>query len=50
MELFSSSVSALEGSNTLEVLRDLADRGKLAFAGAVYDIRSGAVELLVDEE
>ncbi len=32
-----------------EVLRDLADRGKLAFAGALYDIRTGAVELLINE-
>ena len=41
---------SLEGLGESAVLRDLADRGKLAFAGAVYDIRSGAVELLVDPE
>ena len=41
---------SLEGLGESEVLRDLADRGKLAFAGAVYDIRTGAVELLRGEE
>ena len=41
------SLEALGGS---EILRDLADRGKVGFAGAVYDIRSGAVELLRNEE
>ncbi|MBQ1678290.1 MAG: carbonic anhydrase [Oscillospiraceae bacterium] len=40
---------SLEALGESEVLRDLADRGKLAFAGAVYDIRSGAVELLLPE-
>jgi carbonic anhydrase len=41
------SLEVLGGS---EILRDLADRGKLGFAGAIYNIRSGAVELLVNEE
>ena len=41
------SLEALGGS---EVLRDLADRGRLSFAGAIYDIRTGAVELLLSEE
>ncbi len=41
---------SLETLGQSEVLRDLADRGRLGFAGAVYDIRSGAVELLVDPE
>ena len=33
-----------------ESLRALAAEGKVGFAGAVYDIRSGAVELLLPEE
>ena len=41
---------SLEALGQSEVLRDLADRGMLGFAGAIYDIRSGAVELLVNEE
>ena len=41
---------SLEALGESEVLRDLADRGRLGFAGAIYDIRSGAVELLVNEE
>ena len=41
---------SLEGLGGSALLRDLADRGKLGFAGAVYDIRSGAVELLLNEE
>lgn len=41
------SLEALGGS---EILRDLADRGRLSFAGAIYDIRTGAVELLLSEE
>ena len=41
---------SLEALGESEVLRDLADRGKLSFAGAVYDIRSGAVELLLGED
>lgn len=41
---------ALEALGQSEVLRDLADRGKLGFAGAIYDIRSGAVELLIGED
>ena len=41
---------SLEALGESEVLRDLADRGKLGFAGAIYDIRSGAVELLIGEE
>ena len=41
---------ALEALGRSEVLRDLADRGKLGFAGAMYDIRSGAVELLIGED
>ncbi|MBR6119143.1 MAG: carbonic anhydrase [Oscillospiraceae bacterium] len=41
---------SLESLGESEVLRDLADRGRLGFAGAVYDIRSGAVELLLDED
>jgi carbonic anhydrase len=40
---------SLDALGESEVLRDLADRGRLAFAGAIYDIRSGAVELLRDE-
>lgn len=40
---------SLDALGESETLRDLADRGKLAFAGAIYDIRSGAVELLIDE-
>lgn len=41
---------SLEALGESEVLRDLADRGKLGFAGAVYDIRTGSVELLINEE
>lgn len=41
---------SLEALGESEVLRDLADRGRLAFAGAIYDIRTGAVELLRNEE
>jgi carbonic anhydrase len=41
---------SLEALGESEILRDLADRGRLAFAGAVYDIRTGAVELLRNEE
>lgn len=41
---------SFEALGESEVLRDLADRGRLGFAGAIYDIRSGAVELLVGEE
>lgn len=40
---------SLETLGESELLRDLADRGKLGFAGAVYDIRTGAVELLLNE-
>ena len=40
---------SLDALGESEILRDLADRGKLAFAGTIYDIRSGAVELLVGE-
>ena len=43
-------VHSLEALGESEILRDLADRGELAFAGAIYDIRSGAVELLLPEE
>ena len=42
-------IHSLEALGESEVLRDLADRGKLGFAGAIYDIRSGAVELLISE-
>lgn len=45
-----NTVHSLEALGESEVLRDLADRGKLAFAGAIYDIRTGAVELLLPEE
>jgi carbonic anhydrase len=38
---------SLEGLGESAVLRDLADRGKLAFAGAVYDIRSANKRLNV---
>ena len=41
---------SLEALGESEVLRDLADRGRLAFAGAIYDIRTGAVELLIHED
>ncbi len=41
---------SLEALGESEILRDLADGGNLSFAGAVYDIRSGAVELLLPEE
>lgn len=41
---------SLEALGESEILRDLADRGRLAFAGAIYDIRSGAVELLLNDE
>ena len=40
---------SLEALGESELLRDLADRGKLGFAGAIYDIRTGAVELLLNE-
>ena len=43
-------IHSLELLGESEILRDLADRGRLAFAGAIYDIRSGAVELLRGEE
>jgi carbonic anhydrase len=43
-------VHSLEALGESEILRDLADRGEMAFAGAIYDIRSGAVELLLPEE
>ena len=33
-----------------ETLRNLADRGKVSFGGAVYDIRTGAVDLLLAKE
>ncbi|MBO4418523.1 MAG: carbonic anhydrase [Oscillospiraceae bacterium] len=41
---------SLDALGESEVLRDLADRGRLAFAGAIYDVRSGAVELLRNDE
>lgn len=41
---------SLEALGESEILRDLADRGRLAFAGAIYDIRTGAVELLIHED
>ena len=40
---------SLEALGESELLRDLADRGKVGFAGAIYDIRTGAVELLLDQ-
>ena len=41
---------SLETLGESETLRSLADEGKAAFAGAIYDIRSGAVELLLKED
>lgn len=41
---------SLETLGESETLRDFADRGLVGFAGAVYDIRSGAVELLLANE
>lgn len=40
---------SLETLGESEVLRDLADSGKLGIAGAIYDIRTGAVEPLLIE-
>ena len=42
----SNLIHSLELLGESEVLRDLADRGVLSFAGAIYDIRTGAVEWL----
>ena len=41
---------SIEALGESEVLRDLADRGRVGFAGAMYDIRTGGVELLLNEE